>query len=77
MKLSEFNREDKVYLHWVKKAHTWTMGNEIADKAANRAHNNDRTELLIYTKLNTTAYWRKSSFTLVMNTGKQMYSSPI
>ena len=56
MTLSELNREAKVYLHWVKKAHIGTMGNEIAEKTAKQAHNNDRTELFIYTNLNTAAY---------------------
>ena len=38
------NNEGSVNLHWVK-AHIGNMGNEIADKASNQAHKNDRTEL--------------------------------
>ena len=50
MKLSELNKEANVYLHWVK-AHIGFMGNDIADIATNQAHDNDRTELYPFNKL--------------------------
>ena len=42
--LTSFNRTSTVFLHWVK-FHVGVFGNEVADKAANKGHSNDKRAL--------------------------------
>merc|ERR1712074_422499 len=65
------NLHNKVFLHWVK-AHCGILGNEIADRGANQAHQNNRSEILPLPKeyyynllkkqfiVNWNQYWRSS-----------------
>ena len=47
--LLELNSSSTVILHYIK-GHVGVRGNEIADRAANKGHSNDRSELLNLTK---------------------------
>ena len=42
--LLKYNANSQFYLHWIR-SHVGITGNEIADRAANKAHQNNRTEL--------------------------------
>ena len=65
------NQNNTIVLHWVK-AHCGILGNEIADRGANQAHRNNRSELLQlpkeyfynlynrYFRENWNQYWRSS-----------------
>lgn len=75
--LSNLNKDGIVKIHWVK-AHIGIAGNEVADKAANMAHNNDRSTLyhlcleekLCILKSNFLDFWENYWHNEVANTSK-------
>lgn len=78
--LLTLNADGSVLLHWVK-AHCGIEGNEIADKSANKGHENDKTELYELTqyeiisilRTNAKIYWNDYwKFTTEL-TGKGMF----
>lgn len=75
--LYKLNQNNSVRIHWVK-AHVGITGNELADKAANLAHKNDRSvlhhlsleEKLCYLKQTFKSAWNRHWLDEVLHTSK-------
>ena len=78
--LMSLNGDKTVLLHWVK-AHCGIIGNEIADRSANKGHENNRSELYELTqcdylsvfRLNYKKYWNDYWKFTTESTGKGMF----